>query len=430
MVSKAEPFVEFLYLESVHSEDEEYCSKLADFINQNHILHFCVPLGNPKSSKWTSLDRGADSPIIKFLLKIQSAKISAHPFDGYGKKNAFVFEGSAAGDDDPKTAIRIVMSYIKTANKILNNANKNAKKITGIVLGEGLGCPPFRNDEETSLLYRRIINESGFDDTFTIGGSNGTNYINQRYYQMYDWTNYDENNINPWKEYRNRPSHLLNFFLLMKEGLSNAAQLHRNDPANYYGNPGAWHDEHGKFWWQKDKHQKPGINFHWMFASRPDRLGMWSLDKVRELFSLIRKQIRDSGHSAGIALYGHGKPLPWLVAHRPKAHAEEESDESESDEEKKQSESDEEKKQSESDEENEDSESNGDSDSDSNDEELIGVFDKNHKIYYRESTREFFVRKHSKELSEKHALKMIGQMEEKDSGFREKMREFKKKKGL
>ena len=178
---------------------------------------------------------------------------------------------------------------------------------------------------------------------------------------------------------------------------------------------------------------------------------MWRLDKVRELFSLIRKQIRDSGHTAGIALYGHGKPLPshWFrdnnqTAPEPskrkpqplrkkeevKYESDEESQESDAESQEKSSYDQKVSPESESDEENEDSESDGDSDSDSNDEELIGVYDQNHKIYYRESTREFFVKKHSKELNEKHALKMIGQMEEKDSGFREKMREFKKKKGL
>lgn len=155
-------------------------SRVANFINQNNIRHVGVPLMNPKRCPWTSLESRVNSPIIQFLLKIRSAKISAHPFDGYGEEKAFVFEGQAA--EDRETAIRILMSYITEVNHILFEANPQAQKITGIVLGELLGSPPFKDDKATSYLYRNIINES-FDKSFTIGWFNGTEHINQRYYQ-------------------------------------------------------------------------------------------------------------------------------------------------------------------------------------------------------------------------------------------------------
>ena len=492
------PLVDFLYLEPiiVHLDpnEDDYYSLVAGFINQNNIQHFCVPLRNPKHCKWTSLDKGVNSPIIKFLLKIRSAKISVHPPDQYGQKNAFVFEGQTAKSEskaDRATTIHILMSYIKKANDILRQANPLAQ-ITGIVLGESLGCRPFENDEETSVLYRKIVKES-FDDSFTIGGSNGTIFINERYYQMYDWTTYDKHNPNPWEQFKDSPSELLGYFRNMLPAWGKEAQLkHKQDPAHFYGEPGWWLDKNAMFWWETEKHQTPGVNLHWMFAfssqtNYNDRLALWSLPKVRELFSRIRSQMTNSGQSAGIALYNNGQPLPrhWLAvnANIPKMPENSNSKpkklipEEESKCEFKQNLQNEPKKKPNNAPGNSNSKpkkpiyeeskcefkpklqnepkkkpNNGDRNPEpvkiskpkpesegkakTNKEEFVAKYDQNHDIYYQEYYQEsrrrcrFFAKKDGQEKNEKETAVMIANLKDSIPGFSEKLSAFKRNKGL
>ena len=434
---QSKPLVDFLYLEPVHLEtnEDDYYSSLAGFINENNIGHFCVPLGNPDYCKWTSLEKGPNSPIIKFLLKIQSAKISAHPPDQYGLKDQFVFEGKTAeSEDDRATTIRILMSYIKKANNILKTVSSRAKTITGIVLGEGLGCPPFENDEETSVLYRTIINET-FDDNFTIGGSNGTIFIDERYYQMYDWTKYGNTNPNPWDKFRDSPTELIRHFRRMLPAWGKEAPLkHQKDPAHFYGEPGCWL-ENGRFWWETGKHQTQGVNFHWMFAlssdtNENDRLALWSLPKVREFFDMIRSQITNAGQSAGIALYNNGQHLPshWLdsdpkepgdlKSKQKKAIPEESKEEFNPKIQNKPEKVSKSKP-----------EFEGKAKINQQ-EEFVAKYDQNHDIYYRGSTKRFFAKKHGKVLSEDETDEMIAILEDSTPGFNEALQAFKKRKGL
>lgn len=377
---------------------------------------------NPRDCPWTSLSNGVHSPIIQFLLKIQKAKISAHPYDGYGVPSGFVFEGQAAHDG--ASAIRILMSYIQAVNKTLRTAKPHAKVISGVVLGEGLGCPPFRNDEATSNLYREIINET-FDDTFTIGGSNGTIYIEQRYYQMYDWTEYDPKNPNPWAQSKDSPAELLEYFVQMREAWDGEARLmHQQDPANFYGEPGAWHDKNGMFWWETGNHLTPGVDFHWMFALSSqtglnDRLARWQLSKVKLLFSLIRGQIRNAHKKAGIALYNNGQPLPshWLTSgnfppENPGAKGQKIVSKTEP-KPKPKPESEQKPKQ-----------------KPQHEEEYVGAYDKNHVIYFRRSTGRFFAKKHGNLLSEDETSIMMSNMEASNPGFKEELKKFKEKEGL
>lgn len=439
---QSKPLVDFLYLEPVHldSNEDDYYSFVAGFINQNNIRHFCVPLRNPKHCKWTSLEKGLNSPIIKFLLKIRSAKISAHPPDQYGQANKFVFEGQTAkreSEADRATTICILMSYIKKANYILRKANPLANTITGIVLGEGLGCPPFKNDKETSVLYRKIVNES-FDDSFTIGGSNGTIYIDERYYQMYDWTTYDKTNPDPWLKFRDSPAGLLGYFRSMLAAWGDEAQLkHQQDPAHFYGEPGCWLDTNARFWWETEKHQSRGVNLHWMFALSSqtdynDRLASWSLPKVRELFSMIRSQITNSGQSTGIALYNNGQPLPshWLAVNIPKAPGNSNSKpkkpiiEEESklnfmpnlqfEAKKKPNNADRNQEPAKAPKPKPECEGKAKT---NKEEEFVAKYDNNHDIYYRGSTRRFFAKKNGKELCEKETADMIVILKDSIPGF-------------
>lgn len=194
--------------------------------------------------------------------------------------------------------------------------------------------------------------------------------------------------------------------------------------------------------------QKEGVEIYSMFAlgsqsNLNDRLAKWSLEGVRELFSLIRSQI--NGQSQGIALYNNGQPLPkhWLESNIQKGPGDSNSKpkkpiyDEESKFDFKPKIQNEPKKKANKEDLNQKPEQGLKRKSEceeevktNKEEEFVAKYDKHHDIYYRGSTRKFFAMKEGTVLSEKETAEMIGDLKASLKGFGEKLNAFKRNKGL